>query len=659
MDKKQFAAVLVAVLVTLIVLSLATWRQQEYERRRRAWEAEHPEPQAPQAPPQPEPAELVEPGPSAPAQPEDQEPTEAPEPDEAPALQTAAEPARVRNIAVRGPEFEATFTSRGAALRDYTLVNFHRTPVREQDSGLRLLDTVRPGETSLRLLDLSDGVDLRGRNWDVVEDTTAEPRSERRLVFRTVVSGWRITKTYVFGPREGPVDNPVFAYGFQFEVALENLADRSRNLAWRMTALAGPLPDDADARFGRLKALLATYQGQAQGAVIEREALSGFRDEPWTFTAGNLAWMAFKGRFFTALVRVEEPRISGRAVVEHLDIGPQADEQGYFAQADARLQKILRSQPDSGRILYKTLTHRDVEPGASQAVRFVFYGGPVTEQALAFDPALQDLPRYSFFSWFEPISKILVRILNFLYPYLHNYGLVIIVLTLLLKTAMHGLTRKALAAGHKMQKLQPLMKEVRERYKDDKAKQQEEIMRMWREHGVSPWGSCLPMFVQIPVFIALYGAFANAFSMRQATFIPGWITDLSQPDALFSLPFVVPIVGWETLNLLPILYVVITLVQQAMTPKSKDPQVQQQQRMMKLMPVLFMFIFYSMPSGLVLYFTVSAGYTLVEHWFIRRRLEGADARERAQAAGPAAAGTGFARKGNKSASGQSRKRRRR
>jgi YidC/Oxa1 family membrane protein insertase len=218
---------------------------------------------------------------------------------------------------------------------------------------------------------------------------------------------------------------------------------------------------------------------------------------------------------------------------------------------------------------------------------------------------------------------------------------------------MHGLTRRALASGHQMQKLQPKIKELREKYKDDQTKLHQETMRLWREHGVSPWGSCLPMLIQIPVFFALYGTFARDFAIRQALFIPGWIEDLSQPDALFDLPFVVPLLGWTNFNLLPILYVAMQLFHQSMTPKSEDPNVAQQQQMMKIMPILFMFIFYPMPSGLVLYFTVSACYTAVEHWFIRRRL---DAGETQAAGAPAAAGQGIGNEGGKGGKRKKKKR---
>jgi len=167
------------------------------------------------------------------------------------------------------------------------------------------------------------------------------------------------------------------------------------------------------------------------------------------------------------------------------------------------------------------------------------------------------------------------------------------------------------------------MKELREKHKDDKPRLNQEMMKLYKQQGVNPMGGCLPMLVQLPVLIGLYGALYASVDLRQASFnlIPwtGWINDLSAPDALFILPSRIPVLGWS-INLLPLLMIVAMLWQQKLTPQSQDPQAQQTQQIMKFMPLVFGFIFYSMPSGLVLYFLTSTAIGVAESKLIRRHL---------------------------------------
>jgi YidC/Oxa1 family membrane protein insertase len=535
-------------------------------------------------------------------------------------------------VEVQTPNFRAVFSTRGAALRRYELKDHFRTTDREHR--LTLLDTVRDRTRSLAVAAVGDRRDLDKWNYRLAQGPAPGPEpGTQRLVFRATVAGWRITRTYTFAAPDAEAPPPALTWGFRTTTLFENVSQRPRELEWSMRALAGFLPDDPDGRFGSASYLLG-FESDDE-VELQDAYFAGLQGESVEEQSGTLRYMGLKGRFFTTLLGLDgEPR-SAAYRVEHLALPPD----GEYAASHPYMKPFLKDQPHSARMWWTFQRERSVSPGSARSYEFTFYGGPVQTDTLAFEPAFNKVVSLAFWSTFDPISKLLSRLLHFLYRFVPNFGICIILLTLIIKSSMHGLSRKALVSGHKMQKLQPLMKELKEKYKDDQARLQQETMRLWREHGVSPWGSCLPMLLQIPVFIALFGTFARDFSMRQAMFIPGWIEDLSQPDALFALGFEVPFFGWDTFNLLPVLFVGLQLFQQSMTPKSNDPQMAQQQQMMKMMPIFFVFIFYDMPAGLVLYFTISAAYTLVEHWFIRRNLDnGAAVSARPAAAAEAGAG---------------------
>jgi len=272
-------------------------------------------------------------------------------------------------------------------------------------------------------------------------------------------------------------------------------------------------------------------------------------------------------------------------------------------------------------------------PKESKTFRFRTYLGPLHTGTLAQAGGEADWESLVSFGWFGWLSKLLLLLLNglhfftkFLGQTIGGYGLAIFFLTLAVKGALHPLQRKAMVSMHKMQALAPEMKAIKKRYEKDKSregqrKMQLEIMELYKKHGVSPLGGCFPMLVQMPMFFALFGMLRGAFDLRHQGYL--WISDLTSPDRLITFtPFKLPLLGWEVnaLNLLPIAYIGLMLLQQRLAPKSEDPQVRQQQGMMKYMMIFFGIIFYGMPSGLVLYFVFSNGIGILEQWHIRKNI---------------------------------------
>lgn len=203
------------------------------------------------------------------------------------------------------------------------------------------------------------------------------------------------------------------------------------------------------------------------------------------------------------------------------------------------------------------------------------------------------------FGWklIRPISKLIYRAIGFFYSIIPNYGISIILLAIILKLILHPLTAKSYKSMKEMNELAPKLKELKEKYKGDPQKMNQATMKLYKEHGINPLGGCIPTLLQMPVFFALYPVFYTFIEFRGAAFF-GWINDLSKGDTLFHLPFSIPIYGNE-FNLLPIIWGASMFIQQKLT--MRDPK---QSAMVYLMPIMMLFFFNQLSSGLILYWLV-------------------------------------------------------
>jgi len=240
----------------------------------------------------------------------------------------------------------------------------------------------------------------------------------------------------------------------------------------------------------------------------------------------------------------------------------------------------------------------------------VLYLGPQDSQILAGNlPASEQIMN---FGTFDPISRLILKLLVLFHKVLPNWGLCIIALSAVIFLVLSPLTFKSMKSMRDMQKLQPQIEALRKQHQNDPQKAQKEIMELYRKYKINPFGGCLPLLLQIPIFFALYQALLRTVSLKGSSFL--WIKDLSEPDRLMIFPSSIPILGNE-LNILPILMAVIMLFQQKLSMKitpSADPQ--QQKFMMVFMPILFGFMFYHFPGGLSLYWVVYSLLSLVFQW---------------------------------------------
>jgi YidC/Oxa1 family membrane protein insertase len=215
------------------------------------------------------------------------------------------------------------------------------------------------------------------------------------------------------------------------------------------------------------------------------------------------------------------------------------------------------------------------------------------------------------FGYFGFISIPFLYVLHFFNGFTGSYGIDIILLTVVIKLLMAPLTHKSFVSMKQMQKLQPQMERLKDKYKDDKEKLNKEVMELYRRNGVNPLGGCLPMVLQFPVFIGLYNALSTPIELRHASFL--WIKDLSRPD-WESLPFTLG--SWHLgIPVLTILMGASMFIQQWMTPSAGDPN---QRRMMLMMPLIFTFMFVSFPAGLTVYWLVNNILTIGQQYWINR-----------------------------------------
>ena len=309
-------------------------------------------------------------------------------------------------------------------------------------------------------------------------------------------------------------------------------------------------------------------------------------------------WVAVKNRFFAQILT---PKLG-------------ADDGVWIAKRDDVSQKRI-----SGVAANVALPGTLMEPGGELAREFTLFIGP---------KKFSELSRYGQhqvdvmdFGMFAPICKFLLWVLNFIHDRLwpHNYGIAIMLLTVIIRILFWPVTHKGTESMRRMQDIQPLMTELREKHKDNPQKQQSEMLALYKEHKVNPLGGCLPMVIQIPVFFALFVVLRSAIELRYAEFL--WIRDLSEPENLFQN--VLPI----GLNILPLVMSVTMVWQQKLTPTTADPR---QAKIMQLMPIMMLFIFYGFAAGLVLYWTTSQVLMIVQQVVYKKRRE---RKEAAAAAG--------------------------
>ena len=395
----------------------------------------------------------------------------------------------------------------------------------------------------------------------------------------TSETGITIIKAYTFTPD---------SYLFNYDVTIQNNSGGNINDSIRLS-LVNNFPEKRGYAFEGPCALIDDSLEEVKLNKIKKQSIY----------PGDIQWIAVQNRYFmTGIIPEAKDRISMHLATAKTNILDGTDTEQTYDHLDTHL--VQEFNP----ILPNTQTTFDYQ----------IYFGPKSVQILKntgyrLDKAVN-------FGWFDFLAKPCLWLMNFFHQFIPNYGLAIIFLTILVKLIFWPLGNKSYKSMNDMKKIQPLIAQLNEKYKNDPQKKNQEMMALYKTYKINPLGGCLPMLVQMPIFFALYRMLYSAIELRHAPFI-GWINDLSAPDRLFDfgvqIPFFEPPTG------IPVLTLVMgasMFVQQKMSPPAGDPS---QARMMMMMPIFMTLIFINFSSGLVLYWLVNNILSIAQQYYISRK----------------------------------------
>ncbi|MBM4315208.1 MAG: membrane protein insertase YidC [Deltaproteobacteria bacterium] len=484
-----------------------------------------------------------------------------------------------KDIVVETPLYRAVFTTRGAALKSFQLKQY-KTALEDSedlvDKFYRWIGRGKPKPEGLskpiELVHISEGmprplsISFPDSTVNVPEDgfyeadagrldmtTGAENKS---LTFTQTYPGEvRIDKVFTFHPDK-------FSFGLEVRVNNISGAPLSQNGGLHWYQYVDPAaPVDSYGHDGPVS-YIANSIDRPEVAKLEADKTLG----------PNVAWGGFESKYFIAALIPNNPSLTS-----------------------------FRMSKDSSNLVTVGLKgpKNMIPQGQVGVFQYSLYLGPKDYSILkTLDVGLEN--SIDFGDWLKWLAMPLLIALKFLYGYVHNYGIAIIILTILIKIVFWPLGNKSYKSMKEMQKLQPKMAALREKYKDDKTKLSQESMALYKTHKVNPLGGCLPMVVQIPVFFGLYKALLYAIELRHSPLF-WWIQDLSEKDPYY----ITPIVMGATM-----------FIQQKMTPTGADPM---QAKIMLFMPIIFTFMFLNFPSGLVIYWLFNNVISIGQQIYINKR----------------------------------------
>jgi len=603
MDKKTFAQFLFFSAIVLVAWWTASWVMYK------------PSPPAPAPPARAEAQAAAPRGEAAPVPRLPAETAQRPPGAQPPApAQAAVQPAPVGAV-LENDLIKTTWTSKGAALVRLELLSPHYRAPYKVNGKRPVLALLQDFQRELYSDTLPSVTFFSGAGQEAAEitvDTSAlvyevTERSPEKLVMEKAFDDgrghtMRVQKTVTIQPGK---------YNYDVALRFENVSTAPYEFAFALRGPAGIERETLEAQYAGTR--VATKAGP-QSYKIAKLAPSNLRKGPQVNTSTNFAWAGVVNHYFAAVLLPEETEWVASADSETVTDTDLLDGRGRWGPGVVKNEADRPTLAREDCTVVINSTKLPLEPGKPLAQKYVFLAVPKEDAILArYDVGLDGLVE---FGMLPTISRLTVALLNLIWAVFHNYGVAIIILTLSVRLALHPLTRKSQLSMTKMQKLQPMIAELQKKYGDDKQKLSQEQMLLWRKYGVTPWGGCLPILLQMPVLFALYGALGAAIELRQASFL--WVEDLSRPDTLFLFPFNIPFIGYE-FNLLPILMAVVMFLNSYFTPEPASEQARQQQKIMKWMPVFFAFLFYRWPAGLSLYFMVSTAIGMLERWVIDRQ----------------------------------------
>jgi len=462
-------------------------------------------------------------------------------------------------VHIETPLYRAVISSAGPAIKSFKLKKYYKT----LDPKSPLVELAHLGKTGGDLLEIDFDHGSNPQTNNTFYQVDAEPitlipgSAPQDLTFKAVrPDGVSVNQTFRFYPDKYQID------------LLINLANQTEKpIDGNLRVQVENIPSENQSRYS-FAGLALLLNGKLKQLKPKSKEIKEGRN-----LSGRIGWLAHEDKYFmTAIIP---------------DLYPEGSFKGDFLPSG-----LLR-----GTYSTPPISLRPQEQVSSQ---FTLYMGPRDLSILKQMGKKLDLAVN--FGFFDIIARPMLSALRFFNKYVKNYGLSIIIITILIKILFWPLTHKSYKSMKEMQKLKPLMDKIKEKYKHDKQQMNKEVMALYRTYKVNPMGGCLPMVIQIPVFIALYNVFGKSIELRHAPFML-WINDLSAPDRLFNFPFHIPFMAPPYgIPVLTLLMGATMFITQKMTPTPGDPT---QAKVMMFMPLFFTFLFVNFPSGLVLYWLVN------------------------------------------------------
>jgi YidC/Oxa1 family membrane protein insertase len=564
----------------------------------------------------------------------------------------SADPGEVKNITIgstdpnSGYKFQLVLTSKGAAVKRASFSEFDNRDKKDpkpldiitqsiQSNGNEILSLAN---TEFMLPEYKKLLKLDNLHWqsfdtELLDDGSQSVRFEASIKNQdTNQPVIKITKRYTIRKD---------SYLLDCDISFENLSNSAEKIQFNLN---GPCGMDREDQRNDQRADMAFFRDsegkiQVSAANFGKLAKSGsytFEREP----GYDFIWAASINKYFAAIV-VPLPdgdktycdwiqTVTGR----FYDPDGDSKKTGGDEKLGVNLSVVPNELAASG------------QNGSSKTYKFRLYIGPKEKSIFDKNEKYVEwgfINVINFNSCFccpgcliNPIAFGILAIMNWMFTVIPNYGVVIIILVFLMRIVIHPLTKKSQVSMSKMSKLAPKAEEIKKKYANNQAEMNKQMMALYREQGASPVMGMLPMFVQMPIWIALWSAVNTSVALRGKGFLPFWITDLSAPDAAFTFPsvLIIPWLNWHiaSINLLPILMGVAFYFQQKLMPSqagaSSNPQIEQQQKMMKIMmPLLFPVMLYNGPSGVNLYIMASTFAGVIEQYVIRKHIQEKDEEE--------------------------------
>ncbi len=471
-----------------------------------------------------------------------------------------------RDIAVETPLVSALVSETGGGIKSFKLKKYNESLAGDSDFK-QLVTTSSPYELPLYF---AWGVGQDGSAMVPVFQADGPPGEDAAgnitlTMAAALPSGIDLVRTITFHPD---------TYLLDLKINIRNRTEHQIQGTPSLSVISKPFSANANNRF--------VFNGPAlflNNSLKEIKTKDLLEDGPQTLS-GKIDWLAYEGTYFMC---------------------------GLLPPANMRNSAYVKAL-DQDKILSRLVGNTTVlQAGESKSYTYTSYFGPKKLAELRRSGA--NLDKIINFGWFDIMAKPTLYLLNYIYGYIHNYGWAIILVTIIIKALFWPIAHKGMKSMKTMQKLQPKMAKLREKYSNDKERLNQEMIQLYRTYKINPLGGCLPMLLQIPVFFALYRVLMQTIELRHAPFML-WITDLSAPDRL-PIGFDIPHLGG-----IPVLTLLMggsMFIQQKMTPSTGDPT---QAKIMMFLPVVFTFMFINFASGLVLYWFVNNLLSIAQQYVI-------------------------------------------